>query len=388
MGYNGGALVDKAKKAFKPLADPLGITDELARPFKKATGDTDTAPLSEFDTMLMTAYEEFLKAKPGQREAPVMAMPGGITKPAPVSAQGVTAANAPATGPAVTNIDRAGISNVSTAPIGVNLVDQAASRAQLLQLAGVLQQQASGAQDSGAVQKLRQEQETARGQQIALASAARGGNVGLAQRQAAVGLAELGQKGAADIAAQKAIDIKESQNTLAGVLTNLRAGDLSASDLEFKAAVASAENKLRADLANQGVDFEVLKANAMSGNAAALAEYDALVQTELANLDARISDADRILKADLANQGVDLDVAKFDALRGDQIQQFNIESKLKQQGLDDAAIAAWWSTQLSFLGQKGDIAKAYVASDEAARQRQIGLISGLSQAGATAVKGS
>jgi hypothetical protein len=54
----------------------------------------------------------------------------------------------------------------------------------------------------------------------------------------------------------------------------------------------------------------------------------------------------------MANQGVDLDVLKANAASGNQVALANLDASLRAQGMDDARIANYMQTELGVSGQR------------------------------------
>jgi hypothetical protein len=93
-------------------------------------------------------------------------------------------------------------------------------------------------------------------------------------------------------------------------------------------------------------------------------------QANLANLSAATADADRTLKANLANQGVDLDVLKTNAAAGNAAAQANLSAELTKMGLDDNMQMAFLQNQLGMtkIQAEAQIAEAKIKSDESIAQ--------------------
>jgi hypothetical protein len=64
-----------------------------------------------------------------------------------------------------------------------------------------------------------------------------------------------------------------------------------------------------------------------------------------------VQQADLNLRAQMANQGVDLDVLKTNAAAGNQAAIANMDAALRAQGMDDARIANYMQTALGITGQ-------------------------------------
>jgi hypothetical protein len=70
--------------------------------------------------------------------------------------------------------------------------------------------------------------------------------------------------------------------------------------------------------------------------AAAAKQFNATMEGQVA-----MANAENSLKAQLANQGVDLDLVKTNAARGDQFALANLEVQLRQSGMNDAMQLAY-----------------------------------------------
>ena len=106
--------------------------------------------------------------------------------------------------------------------------------------------------------------------------------------------------------------------------------------------------------------------------------------------------ADQDLKAQLANQGVDLNVLKDNAARGDTVSLANMQSQLKQLGMNDAMIQAYMAQELGATGIQANIAtgqaSAIAAANASARQaqaaRDAAVIGGIGSLGAAGIAAS
>ncbi len=251
-------------------------------------------------------------------------------------------------------IDRAGVGDVSAEAVegmeavlakrgdvadvttSLDTAQQAQQRGEQTALAEALKAQAAGTTPSIAEMQARKAGERAIAQQAAMQAGQRGAQAALGRREVGRGTMAL----QADIARESGIlrlqEQQEAQKQLGALTTQIRAQDLDV-------AQSQAENKLRADLANQGVDLDIVKQNAAAGNQAALA-----------NLQTLTDNADRSLKVSLANQGVDLDVLKANAAAGNATSIANMQASLTQLGLDDAMQQAYMQNELNISKMEMD----------------------------------
>jgi hypothetical protein len=151
--------------------------------------------------------------------------------------------------------------------------------------------------------------ERALAQQLAMAAGATGGQAALARRTAARQQAQIGADIAATSAQARLAERLQAQQQLGQV-----AGEARQMDLAREKAQQDAD--LKAQMQNQGVDLDVFKANMEGENKIALA-----------NLAERQTARDAELRADLANQGVDLDVEKQNAAAGNAAALANLKAE-------------------------------------------------------------
>lgn len=177
------------------------------------------------------------------------------------------------------------------------------------ELAAALQAQARGEAPSIAEMQAKRTGERALAQQLAMAAGATGSQAALARRTAARQQAQIGADIAATAAQARLQEQRQAQEQLGQVAAEARQQD-TAKEIQQQ------EADLRADLANQGVDLDVFKTNLESENRVALA-----------NLGARQADREAKLRADLANQGVDLDIVKQNAAAGNAAALANLKAE-------------------------------------------------------------
>jgi hypothetical protein len=223
---------------------------------------------------------------------------------------------APTTSAVMAN--RQDIQNVTAQKVDPTLITRQDQdiRNQQLALASALQAQAAGTGAPSAAQlQLNQGLEQAIAAQAAQAAAARGGNPVLAQRQAMQNVSNLQAQTSADAALLRAKESEVARQQLGSVLQGAR-----------------------------GQDIDVNTAQAQLDQ-----------QTKIVN-------AETNLKQQLANQGVDLDVVKANAAAGNQVAIENLKAELVKQGLDAEAIKTYLMTQLGITQQQADIAKTGVTT--------------------------
>jgi hypothetical protein len=212
----------------------------------------------------------------------------------------------------------------------LQLDPQAQVRAQQMNLAQQLQAQAAGTAPSIAEMQAKRQGERALAATLAQQAGQTGPGAALSRREAARGL----QATQADIAAESGLlrlqEQQAAQQQLGQLTGQVRGQDISV-------ATTQAESDLKAQLANQGMDLATVKANAAAGNAAALA-----------NLKSVTDAAERDLKAKMANQGVDLAVLKANAAAGDAAALNNLNAELAKMGLDNDMVRAYLSNELGF----------------------------------------
>jgi hypothetical protein len=180
-------------------------------------------------------------------------------------------------------IAREGVQNVTGGPADAS--QQAQFRGEQMSLAQRLAAQSRGEGPSVAGMQLKQATDRNLAQQLAMQAGASGAQAAAARRQSASQVGDLGQQAAGQSAILRLQEQQAAQQQLAGVTAAGRQADIGL-------ATADADRDLRANLANQGVDLDVLKANAAAGNAAAQANLsaelskmgmdDAMIQSYLA----------------------------------------------------------------------------------------------------------
>lgn len=260
-------------------------------------------------------------------------------------------------------------------------------------------------------------------QQVGMAAASRG-NPALAQRQAMINQTDIAGDVAGASAAlseQQRIKNMELASTLAG---GMRAGDMQGGELQLKAQLANmaaqeAEKSraMEAQITNAGYDFQVIKANADAGNAAA--------QELLANA-RRDAEAKMIAQQQSAQNAIDIgqfnvgqvnQARQFDIQQAQQSGQYNasqlnemmrfneqlrvstelanIDAQLKARGVDDARrleiiqmLSGLDSNALQNEMQRMGIRTAIDTANTASRNAMTGaILQGAAGVGATALQG-
>lgn len=254
------------------------------------------------------------------------------------------------------------ISRSRVREVGADTIGTSQFRGSQAELIKALQAQSRGEAPSIAEMQAKRAGERALAQQMAMAAGARGSQQALARRTAAQQQAQIGADIAATSAQARLAEQLQAQQQLGQVAGQARGQDLQRNTQQ-------AMLRQQAELANQGIDMQIEAANAAAGN-----------QIALANLKAATEDADRALQADLANQGVDLAVLKENAALGNQVAIANLNKELTQAGLNDAMQIAYLQNELGYsnLEAKAAIAQAQITSAEkiAEKEAQSKVIAG------------
>jgi hypothetical protein len=124
--------------------------------------------------------------------------------------------------------------------------------------------------------------------------------------------AQAGQESAGSLAALRAQEMAAARDAYATSTQGLRASAIEQQRIEQETNLQAAQLKQNAEMYKTTTE----------GNRA-------------------LANADMVLKARLANQNIDLDILKFNAQRGDQYALANLEAKLKQTGMNDAMVLAY-----------------------------------------------
>jgi hypothetical protein len=223
----------------------------------------------------------------GQRQAPQMAAPTDINR---ADVRNITA---PTLGPA----PQAGMTSIDPEAVGLlrgAAMGQAPSAAQ-----GVLAQGMSQAGQLG----------------LALAGA-RGGYSPAAVRGAQRQMSAAAQDAAAQASQLRAQEMAAARGQFADVATQqaqlTQNAKLFNATQEGQFALAQADADLKAQLANQGVDLDILKTNAARGDAAAVANLQAQLQTmgmndamQLAYMSQILGIDEQILAAEMSRVGIE-----------------------------------------------------------------------------------
>lgn len=268
---------DKLKKNVTSVAggvvSPLASnTGGLQKAWDSATGktsrrhDQDTKKREEAERQAQKEKSEALAAKVGEQRS-------GL--------EGARATEAPKM--AAEKIARSDVQDVAGGPADAS--QQAQFRGQQQSLAQQLAAQSRGEGPSAAGMQLKQATDRNLAQQLAMQAGATGPQAAAARRQSVQQAGTIGQQAAGQAAILQLQEQQAAQQQLADVTAAGRQADIGL-------ATADADRNLRASLANQGVDLDVLKANAAAGNAAAQANLsaelsklgmdDAMIQSYLA----------------------------------------------------------------------------------------------------------
>jgi len=247
-------------------------------------------------------------------------------------------------------IDRSRIGNVQAGQLGTSDF-----RGTQVDLAASLQAQAAGTAPSIAEMQAKRQGDRALAQQLAMQAGATGSQAALARRQAARGQAQISADIAATSAQTRLAEQRQAQEQLAQVSSQARQQDVTA-------GIAQQEADLKAQMQNQGVDLDVFKTNLETESRAALA-----------NLNARQADRDAKLRADLANQGVDLDILKQNAAAGNAAALANLKNETANMDRELKAAMGNQAATLDILKQNAAAGNAAAASNLQAALTKAGM---------------
>lgn len=377
----GGAVGgDNIQKAVGGLTGGLTPKAPGASTIQKTdtSGIANAADTSALGTEL-AKQQKALAARKGP--APVVAQTINRAAAGNVAAQNVGPMTA-------VNVDRGAIANAQAGQIGsalaanINTTQADQMRAQQMNLGQQLQAQADGTAPSIAELQARRAGDRAMAQTMSQQAGQVGPQAALGRREAGRGLQSIGANIAADSAVLRLQEQQGAQKALGDLSGQVRGQDigLATSQAEMQqgtnlanlqAQSSQVEADLKANLANQGMDFETVKANAAAGNSAALANLQALTQN-----------ADRQLQAAMANQNVNLDVLKQNAAAGNQIAMANLDAALTKLGLDDAMKKAYLQNQVDIkkIGVDASLGMAGIASTESMAQANLNQQAALAKA--------
>lgn len=252
----------------------------------------------------MTPFEQFLAENKnkmiGESIAPTVTKPKDIERGAVQDVQ----------------VDKSQVR--STSP-GIDVKSEAQQQA-----LAMTQAAAEGKAPSFAEQLLKRQSEQALKQQ-ASAMAGRAFDPA-AVRQAQLAGAQVQMEAGSQAAAMKAQEQAQARGEFAGLATNIRGQDITQAQ------------------ANQAAELQ------------ARAQDIQLVDTDL--------------RAKMANQGVDLDILKANAARGDQASLANLESQLKTMGMNDTRIANYMSALGTSGGQDIQRQQLAMSAQQAAEQKR------------------
>lgn len=315
-----------ARKITDPVNEGLGKLD-LSRigKQKKVTGDVeDTA---KANAQQAQTYDAMAQQMMQRRGTPISAPQPQLvdrSRVGSVSGPGLVQATSPQ-GQRLQDTPRTQLDMTMAAQI----------REQQQALAQSLQARAAGQGGPGAAEvALAQQRDRAVAQQQAQAQAARGGPGAMiaGQRTAQQQGALINQDIGAQIAAQRGEDQRVAQTLGAQVFGQMREQDINA---------AIAQGNLTSE---EGRLYQNLLAQQYAQELAAKTEITT------ANLQAQVAQMDQSLRAQLANQGVDLEVLKTNAAAGNAMALANLDAALKQMGMTDDMIRTYLQAALTSRG--------------------------------------
>jgi len=293
-------------------------------------------------------------------------------------------------------INRGDIRNVeggaATTQVGLDQANADAMRARMAQQIGNMVD-ANGnviydPTKSAALTQLKYQDERARAAQAGLALAG-GMNPALAQRLAAQQTAATSQATAQQAGLISMSEQEAKQRMYNELVGSTRQQDLAQQQNQTQvgianqaAALADSERALKASLANQGVDLEVVKARAAQGDAAALNILNAAT-TQIQN------DAQRALSASIQNSQVGTQVSMQNADMQKQIDITNIANELTRRGMSQDMVRLYVASIQNQTNQMVQTAAQKLGiktqQDMAAKARQDAITGNVIQAGATIV---
>jgi hypothetical protein len=367
--------------------EKLGDVVESVNPFtppKKVQAQTGAITAAqEAAGKTQAGFEQALAGMPTRTVAPTEVQQvnrAGVQNVAPTQMQ-------------PTQVNRTGIAPVTAGPQVAGVAGQvgsvlnptvAAETAAVEQAKTMALQAAQGQAPSFAEAMLKQNQETMlKQQQAALASRAYDP---AAQRQLAVQTAEAGQALGQQAAGLRAQEMAQGRSDFASIAQNSRAQMLGASTTDVQARLSALSGDQQAFVAQRAQDLQAQGINQDTAVKLALADQQAAVTVTIQN-------AENNLRAQLANQGVDLEVLKANAAMGNQAALADLDAKLKIMGLDDQMRQTYLNGIVALQSQQGGAAgtaaqlgtQAQIANQDAAQKQKAALLSGMSSAGAAAL---
>jgi hypothetical protein len=257
--------------------------------------------------------------------------------------------------------------------------DEQQLRARQIALADALQAQAAGTGPSLAEQQMQRANEQAIRAQMAQAASARGGNVAMAQRQAAQNIAGIQQENAARAAELRIQEQQAARQQLAGVLDSSRGQDIGIAStqagLEQDAgklnvsnsaaqAIEQARLQQQAALSNQQEFGTTSRFNTEQTLKAGLANQEtdlrAATSDQGANLTAQTATATNNIAVDSTNAKALDEMRRFEADVGLKAQIANQAADLQARGMDNDQIA-------KLLGIEAQTLQAVLTSETARR---------------------
>ena len=224
-------------------------------------------------------------------------------------------------------------------------------RTDQISLAQALQAQAAGTGPSVAEAQLQRQNEAAIRAQMAASASARGGNVAMAQRQAAQNIAGLQAEAGAQAAALRIQEQATARDQLRGVLGDTRQTD---------ATIASQQAQLVQETGKTNVTLDAQKQFADALSVQEASRVNATLGTDVNKLNASnvlaadTTSAELALRADQSNQTTALDAQKATALNNINTDQFNGKALDEMARFKtDTALRADTANQAANLQAKG-----------------------------------
>lgn len=222
------------------------------------------------------------------------------------------------------------------------------------------------------------------------------GPVTSANQQAAVAMSKAAAEGNAPSFAEQLLRrqsenaVKQQASQMAGKAFNpaaLRQAQLSGAQAQMAAGEQAAALRAQ-EMATARSEFGNLASQERGQN---ITLEQSRQQTELGMRGQDVQQADTALRAAMANQGVDLDVLKSNAAAGNQAALANLDAQLKTMGLDEAKRASYMQTIVGGYGtlasdeiKQAQLAESQRQADLQARIEKNKANMGLAGAGAAA----
>jgi hypothetical protein len=255
-------------------------------------------------------------------------------------------------------------------------------RQQQAQLGAQLAARAAGQGMSPAQLQLQQATEENIARQAAARAGMSGAGAALARREAARAGATTAQLGAQQAAALRAQETAEAQQQQAQLAQAARGQDIS---LASGQAQLTAGERAQASAQQQQALLAQAEITARERAQESAQQDAAFKQASAQEQQAMLANQEAKLRADLANQGVDLDVLKDNAKRKDAASIAEVQSQLQQLGMSDDMIKAYMQQELNMTALDVDLltgrqTRAATAA-QAEAERKAGITGGLIGAG-------